>query len=245
MDDSQHDTPWSIPMRDAGPEIPQRAATWVDRLPVVPIVGVAVLVFTLVVAAVVVIGGDPAAFEPTVLGTDAARSTTTGVASTSSETTESPATAPTTTVVTTTTVPVATTEPTAEAAVVTSDPPLDPEPAGLPIRTPADLAEGWVAQVSSVPASAGGAALSRSFATVVDSVPDAVVVRGSEWPALRAGFWVIVRPGYDAPSRAVSDCDAWGRRGRDVCFARYLSAGDDTQRVCWRDDSGALAGDCS
>lgn len=244
MERPHDDPPWSIPIREAGPDVPHRTATWIDRVPLPPVVLGVLALFVCVVAALVVLDGDPAESGPEVLG-----------AGVSAETTVEPATsvAPTTTAPTTTAAPT-----TAEAVTTTADDAsdrsverprgtaraVDPEPDGLPIHTPGDLGGGWVAQVSSVPSSAGGAALSRSYETVRRDVPDALIVRGSEWASLRDGFWVIFHPGYDDAPSAVAACEGWGFEGRDDCFARYLSVDDATQRTCWRDESGSLAGDC-
>lgn len=249
MDDTPNDeAPWSIPIREAGPDIPQRAATWIDRVPVAPMVVGVIALFACLVIALLVLDGDPSESGPEVLGADADTTTTTVAApvdapsSSVTPSTVDATTTTTTTSTTTTTPPVA-----AETPAPTSSPtvPADPIPAGLPIHTPGDLRAGWVAQVSSVPASAGGAALARSYETVRTTVPDAIIVRGGDWASLRNGFWVILRAGYDDAAAAVEACDSWGLEGRDACFARVLSPDDDGQRICWRDETGSLAGTCT
>lgn len=241
MEPSNRTPPWSIPVREAGDDIPQRSATWVDRLPLLPMVAAAIALFVVVVAALVVLDGGPAESGPEVLG-NGVETVTTVAPTPGPETSAPPPSTSTTTTDTTTstTQPSTTTEAPRPAPVSASD----PEPGDLPIHTPGDLGAGWVAQVSSVPSSAGGAALARSYETISRSVPDAIIVRGGEWASLRDGFWVIVRAGYDASEPAVADCERWGLDGRDECFARWLSADDERQRICWRDESGALAGDC-
>ncbi len=227
MERPNDDPPWSIPIREAGPDIPQRYATWIDRIPAPPLVAGALALFVLVVGALVVLDGDPAESGPEVLG-----------AGVSAETT---LVAPATSAAPTTTSPPTSVAPATSAARAA---PADPEPDDLPIHTPGDLGDGWIAQVSSVPSSAGGAALARSYETVRRDVPDALIVRGSEWASLRDGFWVIFHPGHDDAASAVEACEGWGFEGRDDCFARYLSVDDPTPRTCWRDESGSLAGDC-
>ena len=248
MDPSHDDPPWSIPIREAGPDIPQRAATWTDRVPVAPFVIGALALFAALVLAMPGLDGDRSDPEPEVLGAgvrsdmsvDGSVDTTRPSTSSAPSTTASTTTAPTTT--TGSSQAPAPDEPARERSATGA---TDPEPAGLPIHTPGDLGGGWVAQVSSVPSSAGGAALSRSYDTVRRAVPDAMIVRGSEWASLRDGFWVIFHPGYDDAPAAVAACEAWGFDGKDECFARYLSVDDGTQRTCWRDESGSLAGTCS
>lgn len=245
MERPPDDPPWSIPIREAGPDVPHRSATWIDRVPLTPIVVGVLALFVCVVAALVVLDGDPAESGPEVLGAGVRAETTVGAP----ETSVAPTTvAPTTTAAPTATEPVTTKIDDASDRIGEETPAtsraVDPEPDHLPIHTPGDLGGGWVAQVSSVPSSAGGAVLSRSYETVRRDVPGVLIVRGSEWASLRDGFWVIFHPGYgDAPS-AVAACEAWGFEGRDDCFARYLSVDDATQRTCWRDESGSLAGDC-
>lgn len=244
MQPSDNDIPWSIPIREADDDLPRHHATWLDRLPVTPVAVGAVLAFVGVVAAVILVGNEPATPTPSpeVLGeqvavteTTIAQPPTTTTASTSTSISTSPTT----------------TAPPADPGSVGSEDaggpaptPRDGEPEGLPIQGPGDVQSGWVAQVSSVPSSAGGSALARAYETVTATVPDAVILRGSEWAPLRDGFFVIVRTGFASAAEAVEGCDDSGRTGRDECFARFLSSIDDTQRTCWRDESGSLAGDC-
>ncbi len=250
MEPRNDDPPWSIPIRDASDGIPHRHATWVDRLPVTPVAIVAVLAFAGVVAVALMIGREPenSGLPPEVLGEQ--------VASAGSPTTTLRATTTTVPPTTATTLPATTTD----GAGVAGDagpapatngpdddsptPPRDGEPDGLPILGPDRVSGGWVSQLSSVPSSAGGNALSVAYDTVTTTVPDAVILRGSEWAPLRDGFFVIVSTGHGSAADAVDACDASGRTGRDACFGRFLSSIDDTQRTCWRDESGSLAGDC-
>ncbi|WP_436793579.1 hypothetical protein [Actinospongicola halichondriae] len=241
MEHPHDDPPWSIPIREAGPEIPRREATWIDRLPVVPMAVSAVALFVVVVAAVLVLDESPAVSGPEVLGSEQTMTTVT-TTTVAEDTSLLPVAPGVTAASTSSTTPATVVEQPSPAPTVVAPP--APEPDDLPIRTPDDLAEGWVAQVSSVPSSAGGVALARSFETVRSTVPDAVIVRGSEWASLRDGFWVILRPGYDNAADALAACDGWGLEGRDNCFARHLAESDATERVCWRDESGSAAGDC-
>lgn len=243
--ESRNDLPWSIPIRDASDDIPRRSARRSTVLPVTPAAIGVVLLFVGVVATALLIGDEPGrpSLPPEVLGEQVAASGTATIESPT--TTAAPAS-------TTTTDPPSTTAAVGSAPAPTSTGPAaesttparDGEPDGLPILGPDRVSGGWVAQLSSVPSSAGGSALRVAYETVTASVPDAVVLRGSEWAPLRDGFFVIVSTGHDAAADAVDACDASGRTGRDECFARFLSSIDDTQRTCWRDESGALAGDC-
>lgn len=234
--------PWSIPIREPGPDVPQRSATWIDRVPLLPVVGGGIAVFVLLVVTVVAFGGngtDPGgdgdgsevlSATATAPETTAAQTSSTDRSTDPSTTTTSPSTTSSTS--TTTTAPTTTTTRPA------------PEPGDVPIASPGDLGEGWVAQFSSVPSSAGGTALETAFATVVRDVPDAVVLRGSDWPSLRSGYWVIVKPRLASGAAAADACVAAGRVGRDSCFGRYLMQGDGTVLLCWREEDGTLGGDC-
>ncbi len=237
------DKPWSIPIREPGPDVPHRAATLVDRLPVLSTVLAGVALVSVLIGALVLLDTASARSGPEVAGNVVTRVTTGAPDPTSADVVAVTTTSVPATTTPSTTAPPEATDTAPPSTVASSN--RSGEPAGLPIRTPADLAGGWVAQVSSVPASVGAEGLARSFDAVRKTIPDAIIVRGSEWPGLRAGFWVIVRSGYDGAPAAVDDCDAWGFDGRDACFARHLSAADGTDRTCWRDESGSLAGDCS
>lgn len=247
MDPSNDDPPWAIPIREPGPDIPQRAATWIDRVPMVPVVGAALAVFVGLVLALPALTGDTPGPSPEVLGAGATSETSVRPEPDSSVdvSSESFTTKPTEPPTSTTAGPTTSAPVEDEAPAPTAGAAVDPEPSDLPIHTPGDLGSGWIAQVSSVPSSAGGEALSRSYETVRGDVPDVLIVRGSEWASLRDGFWVIFRPGFDDGAAAVAACESWGFDGKDECFARYLSADDSTPRTCWRDESGSLAGACT
>ncbi|MDZ7674318.1 MAG: hypothetical protein U5K30_04530 [Acidimicrobiales bacterium] len=252
--------PWAIPIREASPDIPQRYATWVDRVPVVPAVAAVVVLFVVVVAAVVLMGDGAEPAGPEVAGSQITRDadTSSTTAPTTSSTTTTFTTASSTTVTSTPT----STPPTmaADTAGGTSDEssasgsgtsrPADtvtPEPTDLPILDPAVLPAGWVAQISSVPSADGGNALTTAYETVTQTMPDVVILRGSDWPSLRDGFWVIVEPGFESGSEAVAACVDAGRPDRDDCFGRYLDPSDSSdsgERICAREPDGTVTGDC-
>lgn len=244
--------PWAIPIREPDPTIPRREATWVDQVPVPGLVAGFAALVVLIGLGMWMLGGatEP---SPEVAGSqvdgevsagegdaDAGSDDESGteelsVDASAPEGDDRPESAPTS--------PSSTTSaPTTSTAA--SPTTVDPEPGDLPIAGPDTLPAGWVAQVSSIPASAGGSALSTAFDTVSSELPRVIVLRGSEWPSLRAGFWVIVEAGFDSAAEAVDRCTATGRVGRDACFARYLDPVDDTERICFRDEQGALSGDC-
>lgn len=123
----------------------------------------------------------------------------------------------------------------------------EPDTGRVPVVSPVEIGQGWVAQVSSVPTSAGSAALRTAYDNVTITFPSAVALRSSEWPALRNGYWVLVVPGsFDAGADVLDVCRANGQTGRDQCFGRFLSqSSTENARVCQFSSTGKPEGDCS
>lgn len=241
--------PWSIPIRDRGADVPQRTATWVDQVPLLGLAVGAIAVFLLLGVAAIVMGtGSPddssedAGREPEVLRAEVTSPSTAAGADDDATAVTTTTTSSTSTSSTTRTT--STDAGAADAEQATGREP-SPEPDGVPILAPGELSDGWVAQLSSVPSSAGGNALETAYETVAADVPAAVVLRGSEWPSLRPGFFVIVQPGFSSGAEAVDACVAAGRPDRDDCFGRYLAADGGDERVCYREEAGTLGGDCT
>ncbi len=230
--------PWSIPIREpaATAASPRRSDDDEHRRLLGLVAGGVVLLVVAIVGALL-IGDDPGSPRSTeVAGSQTTRAidvTTTTAALVSTSSTTAPST---TTTESTTTVPPTTAEP--------APAPVRADTGDVPILTPGQIGRGWVAQMSSVPRSAGGRALQTAYETITDSSPSAVVIISDEWPALRSGYWVIVVPGFDTGADAVGACDAAGRSG-DECFARFLSANaEQNARSCSRARDGSLSGDC-
>lgn len=210
--------PWSIPIREsprpaepagAGPSDSMRAVTY-------GVVVVAVLVAVVALASSVLGSGgddvassdDPTTTEPDddaeVLGDVEAGDGTTS--STSSTTTSTTTTAPTTT-----------TSPTTTSTTVAR-----PSSGKVPALSPS-FRGGWVAQLTSVPASAGSSALEASWERVRTDVPGAVAARSDDWPSLSPGYWVLVAAGpFGSEDDVRAFCSSAGRSS-DSCLPRMLT----------------------
>lgn len=229
--------PWSIPIRERATPAPgPRGSGDAEQRRLLALVagGVALLVVAIVGA--LLIGDDSGSPRSTAV----AGSEVTRVTDPPTTAPEVPTPTPTTAQASTTTAPSTTVAPMTTPAAAT----VRIDTGDVPILEPGEIGRGWVAQVSSVPRSAGGSALQTAYATVAESAPSAVAITSDDWPALRNGYWVIVVPGFDTGAEAVGGCDAASRGGAD-CFARYLSANaEQNARTCARAGDGGLSGDC-
>jgi hypothetical protein len=207
--------PWSIPIRDsprvaepvgAGPSDSMRAVTY-------GVVVVAVLVAVVALASSVLGSGD----DDLASGGD---STTTserddnevlGDVEAADATTTSSAPATTTSSSSTTT------------STTTSTPTVARASSGtVPVLSPS-FRRGWVAQLTSVPASAGSSALESSWERVRADVPGVVAARSDEWPSLSPGYWVLVAPGpFGSEDDVRAFCSSAGRSS-DSCLPRMLT----------------------
>lgn len=219
--DGQDETmvePWSIPIREsprpaepvgAGPSDSMRAVTY-------GVVVVAVLVAVVALASSVLgsggddvaSGGDSTTTEPDddaeVLGDVRADDVAT-TTSTSSTTTSASTTTTTTTTTTTSTTTVA-----------------RPSSGKVPALS-SSFRSGWVAQLTSVPASEGSSALEASWERVRADVPGAVAARSDDWPSLSPGYWVLVAPGpFGSEDDVRAFCSSAGRSS-DSCLPRMLT----------------------
>ena len=213
--------PWSIPIREsprraepvgAGPSDSMRAVTY-------GVVVVAVLVAVVALASSVLgsgdddvaSSGDPTTTEPDddaeVLGDVEAGDASTTSAAPSTTTSSSTTTASTTTTTSTTTSTTAVPRPSSGT---------------VPVLSPS-FRRGWVAQLTSVPASAGSSALEASWERVRADVPGAVAARSDDWPALSPGYWVLVAPGpFGSEDEVRGFCSSAGRSS-DSCLPRMLT----------------------
>ena len=81
---------------------------------------------------------------------------------------------------------------------------------------------GWLAQLTSVPYSAGTDGLAEEWQRLRGAVPGAVAARSDDWSAFRDGFWVLVDPG---PFSSADDVRAFCARAGfdgDSCLPREL-----------------------
>ncbi len=238
--------PWAIEIRD--PEV-HAADGHVDppattRALAVLALGVAALAGTLVLGSRLLVDDEPLATgaapdaDVDELATDGSTTTsaptTTRPTTTSSPTTTGPTTTgPTATTGPTTTAP-ATTGPTTSdrtgtrgatttaPATTTGATTGSGSSEGSTGRVPAlrdDFAGGWVAQLTSVPTSAGTARLEQAWDDVRGEVPDAVAATSDEWDSLRDGYWVLVD---DGPFASSDDVRAFCAGVAVECLPREL-----------------------
>lgn len=83
---------------------------------------------------------------------------------------------------------------------------------------------GWIAQLTSVPASAGPDAIEAAWSQARSDAPGAVVARSDDWSSLQPGYWVVVSSG---PFADVDDvrtyCASIPPDARTDCLARQLT----------------------
>jgi serine/threonine protein kinase len=82
----------------------------------------------------------------------------------------------------------------------------------------------WIAQLGSVPVSAGSSALQSELAQVWQQIPGAQYLVSDDYASLRPGYWMIYYDGSFANgTEAVAYCAAHGRTTRNQCIGRFLS----------------------
>jgi hypothetical protein len=205
--------PWSIPIR--GPAVEH------DTTDPVPVALPRPLVYGLVViallAGMVVLAGAMTGDGRVDETTDAA-SAQVDVAGDSVVADETTTTEARTT--TSTSTPTTSTTSTSTSTTTTAPPPVSS--GSVPTLSPS-FRSGWVAQLTSVPVSAGAARLESAFAAVRADAPDAVATRSDEWPRLRPGYWVVVARGpFGSEDEVRGYCSSIGRT-TDGCLPRLLS----------------------
>jgi len=89
--------------------------------------------------------------------------------------------------------------------------------------TSADAGGVWIAQLASVPLSAGTAGLQKVENQVHQDVPDTRTLVSSDYASLRSGYYVIYRDGFTDGYAALAYCAAHGRTTANECIGRYLS----------------------
>lgn len=213
--------PWAIPIRDGPSDSTMRSAPSDPLRPVMLGVLLVAILAGVVVLASGVIGGDggdddPAATE--VAGetadarveTDPTTSTTADDATTTTSSTTSSSTTSTTTSTTTTTAP--TTSTTAA-----------PSP-GSVSQLSSSFRGGWVAQLTSVPTSAGSEAVENAWSKARSYASGAVVTRSDDWSSLERGYWVVVDAGpFESADEVRAFCASVAHGEEADCLPRELS----------------------
>ena len=83
---------------------------------------------------------------------------------------------------------------------------------------------GWIAQLTSVPTSAGADAVDSAWSTATAYAADAVVTRSDDWTSLEPGYWVVVDTGpFGSADDVRAFCASIGHADQSDCLARQLS----------------------
>lgn len=124
--------------------------------------------------------------------------------------------------------------------------PATPAPApstGSTTPAPDDI---WVAQLASVPISAGNARLQLVLNEVRNEIPGAKYLDSSNFSSLNPGYWMVYYNGsFHNGEQALAYCAAHGRVTRDQCVGRLLShTPADRIYICFP-PIGSNTSDCS
>jgi eukaryotic-like serine/threonine-protein kinase len=93
-----------------------------------------------------------------------------------------------------------------------------------PAAVPGPAAGVWIAQLASVPVSAGFTELQRELTEIRAEIPGAQYLDSSDYASLNAGYWVIYYLGsFSDGSQALEYCAAHGRTSANQCVGRFLS----------------------
>jgi eukaryotic-like serine/threonine-protein kinase len=103
----------------------------------------------------------------------------------------------------------------------------------------------WIAQLASVPVSAGSAQLQQTLDKVRTEIPEAEYLDSSNYSSLNPGYWVVYyRSSFGDGNQALSYCAAHGRTTRNQCVGRFLSGDEqDKSYICFP-PSGSQATGC-
>ena len=82
----------------------------------------------------------------------------------------------------------------------------------------------WIAQLASVPVSAGSAELQKELNQVRAQFPAAEYFVSSDYASLNPGYWVVYYLGsFSSGTQAIEYCAAHGRTSTNQCVGRFLS----------------------
>jgi serine/threonine protein kinase len=82
----------------------------------------------------------------------------------------------------------------------------------------------WIAQLASVPVTAGFAELQKELSQVRAEIPGAEYLLSSDYASLNPGYWVVYYLGsLSDGTQAVDYCAAHGRTSKNQCVGRFLS----------------------
>lgn len=82
----------------------------------------------------------------------------------------------------------------------------------------------WIAQLASVPKSAGSAQLQQALNEITLEIPGAQYLDSSSYASLNSGYWVVYFNGsFSDGNQALGYCANHGRTTRNQCVGRFLS----------------------
>ncbi len=82
----------------------------------------------------------------------------------------------------------------------------------------------WIAQLASVPVSAGFAELQQELGQIRAEVPGAQYLLSSDYASLNPGYWVVYYLGsFSDGTQVIEYCAAHGRTSMNQCVGRFLS----------------------
>ena len=93
----------------------------------------------------------------------------------------------------------------------------------------------WIAQLASVPVSAGPAELQKELNQIQAEIPGAQYLDSSDYASLNPGYWVVYYAGsFTDGTQALSYCASHGRTTSNQCVGRYLSHdAQDKSHICF------------
>jgi serine/threonine-protein kinase len=102
----------------------------------------------------------------------------------------------------------------------------------------------WIAQLASVPTSAGPAQLQKVLDEIKIEIPGAQYLDSSNYASLNPGYWVVYYTGsFNDGNQALRYCAARGRSTRNQCVGRFLSHDiRDKSYVCFPPADSQTAG---
>jgi hypothetical protein len=102
----------------------------------------------------------------------------------------------------------------------------------------------WIAQLASVPTSAGRAQLQRMLGEISIEIPGAQYLDSSNYASLNPGYWVVYyRGAFNDGNQALRYCAAHGRSTRNQCVGRFLSQDiRDKSYICFPPADSQTAG---
>jgi hypothetical protein len=102
----------------------------------------------------------------------------------------------------------------------------------------------WIAQLASIPLTAGFSQLQQELDEIRIEIPGAQYVDSSNYASLHSGFWVVYYNGsFDNGNQALNYCASHGRTTKNQCVGRFLSSNvQDKSYICFPPADSQTAG---